>query len=262
MDAPETGATAPLLDAVGLRKTYGNVEALRGASLTVMPHEIVALIGDNGAGKSTLIRMLSGVDRPDSGLLSFEGRPVDFRSPNDARDAGIETVYQELSLANDLDSSANMFLGRELLVAGWRRLFGVLDKKRMRERTQQLVADFGVKIKDIDAPMSTLSGGQRQGLAVVRSVAWPRKLVMLDEPTAALGVEQTQNVLDLVRRVRDQGISVVLITHNMPQVLEVADRVEVLRLGRRVARFRAADVGVSDLVAAMTGALVTEEENS
>jgi simple sugar transport system ATP-binding protein len=255
---PEKSAT-PLLEVKGIRKKYGHVEALRGASLTVMPGEIVGLIGDNGAGKSTLIKTLAGVIHPDSGTLTFDGKEVDFKSPSDARDIGIETVYQELALAGDLDCAANMFLGREVVTRGWRHPLGVLDKKQMRTRTLQLIQDFGVRIKDIDTPVSTLSGGQRQSLAVVRSVAWPCKLVLLDEPTAALGVEQTQNVLDLVRRVRDEGISVVLITHNMPQVLEVCDRVEVLRLGQRVARFKSSDVKMPDLVAAMTGALTTEE---
>jgi len=224
-----------------------------------MPGEIVGLIGDNGAGKSTLIKTLAGVIRPDSGTLTFDGKTVDFRSPTDARDVGIETVYQELALAGDLDCAANLFLGREEYLGGWRRPFGILDKRQMKERTIKLIDDFGIRIKDITTPVSTLSGGQKQSLAVVRSVAWPCKLVLLDEPTAALGVEQTQNVLDLVRRIRDQGISVVLITHNMPQVLEVTDRVEVLRLGQRVARFTSSEITVNDLVAAMTGALVTEK---
>ncbi|MFF7633399.1 ATP-binding cassette domain-containing protein [Kitasatospora sp. NPDC008050] len=250
----------PLLDARGLWKTYGQVEALRGAGFTVYPGEVVALIGDNGAGKSTLVKTLVGAVGPDEGEILLDGRPVSFAGPRDAQRLGIETVYQDLALAADLDAAANLFLGRERLRPGLLGAFGVLDKRGMREHSVAAFAELGVELKDIDAPVATLSGGQRQSVAIARSVAWASRVVFMDEPTAALGVLQRGRVLDLIRRVRDRGVSTVLISHNMPEVLSVADRVEVLRLGRRVARFRAADTTLEELVAAMTGALATEAE--
>ncbi|GAB2728539.1 ATP-binding cassette domain-containing protein [Kitasatospora kifunensis] len=250
----------PLLDARGLWKTYGQVEALRGAGFTVYPGEVVALIGDNGAGKSTLVKTLVGAVSPDEGEILLDGRPVTFAGPRDAQRLGIETVYQDLALAADLDAAANLFLGRERVRPGLLGAFGVLDKRGMREHSVAAFAELGVELKDIDAPVATLSGGQRQSVAIARSVAWASRVVFMDEPTAALGVLQRGRVLDLIRRVRDRGVSTVLISHNMPEVLAVADRVEVLRLGRRVARFRAADTTLDELVAAMTGALATEDE--
>ncbi|MEY9964103.1 simple sugar transport system ATP-binding protein [Streptacidiphilus sp. MAP12-16] len=252
----------PLLDARGLKKTYGQVEALRGANFTVYPGEVVALIGDNGAGKSTLVRNLVGAATPDSGEILLDGSPVSFASPRDAQRLGIETVYQDLALAADLDAAANLFLGREQVRRGLLGAFGVLDKQGMRERSVTAFAELGVELKDIDAPVATLSGGQRQSVAIARSVAWASRVVFMDEPTAALGVLQRERVLDLIRRVRDRGVSTVLISHNMPEVLSVADRVEVLRLGRRVARFKASETSLEELVGAMTGALVHEEESA
>ncbi|WP_370148664.1 ATP-binding cassette domain-containing protein [Streptacidiphilus sp. EB129] len=250
----------PLLDARGLRKTYGQVEALRGANFTVYPGEVVALIGDNGAGKSTLVKNLVGAAVPDSGEILLDGKRVSFNSPRDAQLLGLETVYQDLALAADLDAAANLFLGREQVRKGLLGAFGVLDKRGMRERSVAAFAELGVQLKDIDAPVATLSGGQRQSVAIARSVAWASRVVFMDEPTAALGVVQRERVLDLIRRVRDRGISTVLISHNMPEVLSVADRVEVLRLGRRVARFKASETSLEELVGAMTGALEHEEE--
>ncbi|GAA2684390.1 MULTISPECIES: ATP-binding cassette domain-containing protein [Actinosynnema] len=249
----------PLLEARDLVKHYGGVEALRGAGFSAEAGEVVALIGDNGAGKSTLVKCLSGVEQPDSGTISFDGNPVSLPSPTAARALGVETVYQDLAVAPDLDPAANLYLGRELRKPGLLGKLGVLDKKEMRRRAQNSFAELGVSLQSVDVPIGSLSGGQRQSVAVARSVVWASRLVFMDEPTAALGVVQRQKVLDVVRRVRDQGIAVVLISHNMPEVLAVADRVEVLRLGRRVARFRAADATVEDLVGAMTGALSQEE---
>ncbi|ACU39899.1 ATP-binding cassette domain-containing protein [Actinosynnema mirum] len=249
----------PLLEAKDLVKNYGGVEALRGASFTAEAGEVVALIGDNGAGKSTLVKCLSGVERPDAGTISFDGNPVSLPSPTAARALGVETVYQDLAVAPDLDPAANLYLGRELRKPGLLGRLGVLDKKEMRRRAQSSFAELGVSLQSVDVPIGSLSGGQRQSVAVARSVVWAGRLVFMDEPTAALGVVQREKVLDVVRRVRDQGIAVVLISHNMPEVLAVADRVEVLRLGRRVARFRTADATVEDLVGAMTGALHQEE---
>jgi simple sugar transport system ATP-binding protein len=245
----------PLLEARGIVKSFGRVRALRGASFTVYPAEVVALIGDNGAGKSTLVKTLSGVIAPDDGEIRFEGRTVSIPTPVAARELGIETVYQDLALAPDLESSANLFLGREARRGGVLGRLGFLDKAQMRRRTEEAFSRLGVDVQDAGAAVATLSGGQRQGVAVARAVTWAGKVVFMDEPTAALGVRQTRNVLDLIGRVRDTGLSVVLISHNMPEVIEVADRVEVLRLGERVAQFRTAETTMEELVAAMTGAL-------
>ena len=213
---------------------------------------MVALIGDNGAGKSTLVKILSGVTRPDSGEIRIESKPVQMSNPLDARGYGIETVYQDLALAPDLDAAANLHLGREIYLIPWLR---VLNRGEMRHRAVSAFADLGVELPDVSAPVGTLSGGQRQSVAVARAVAYASKVIFMDEPTAALGVVQRGRVLDNIRRVRDRGISVVLISHNMPEVLAVADRVEVLRMGRRVARYNAAQTSVEQLVGAMTGAL-------
>jgi simple sugar transport system ATP-binding protein len=249
----------PLLEARGIVKSFGRVRALRGASFTVNAGEVVALIGDNGAGKSTLIKTLSGVLHPDDGEIQFEGRTVTIPNPVAARALGIETVYQDLALAPDLESSANLFLGRETTRGGLLGALGFLDKGAMRRKTEEAFTQLGVGVQDPTAAVATLSGGQRQGVAVARAVTWAGKVVFMDEPTAALGVVQTRNVLDLIRRVRDTGLSVVLISHNMPEVMEVSDRVEVLRLGERVARFTTADTSMEELVGAMTGALRHEE---
>src|SRR5829696_8110606 len=250
----------PLLEARGIVKHFGRVRALRGASFTVNEGEVVALIGDNGAGKSTLVKTLSGVHHPDGGEIRFQGSPVTISSPVAARELGIETVYQDLALAPDLESSANLFLGRETTRSGLLGKLGFLDKGAMRRRTEEAFTRLGVGVQDPTAAVATLSGGQRQGVAVARAVTWAGKVVFMDEPTAALGVVQTRNVLDLIRRVRETGLSVVLISHNMPEVLEVADRIEVLRLGERVARFQRGDVTMEEIVGAMTGALRHEGE--
>jgi simple sugar transport system ATP-binding protein len=244
-----------LFQARGIVKRYGHVEALGGADFSVGPGEVVALIGDNGAGKSTLVKTMSGVIAPDEGELLLHGEPVRFTSPQHARGLGIETVFQDLALAFDLGPAENAFIGRELLKPGLLGRLGVLDKKAMRRQAEESFTSLGTDVKDLDAPVASLSGGQRQSVAICRSVMWANELVFMDEPTAALGVRQTRKVLDLIRRVADGGVAVVLISHNMTEVLEVADRVEVLRLGRRVAQFEAKDTSVEELVGAMTGAL-------
>jgi simple sugar transport system ATP-binding protein len=249
-----------LLEARDVVKRYGNVQALDGASFTAYPAEVVALIGDNGAGKSTLVKTLSGVTRPDSGQILIEGSPVSLSSPLDARSHGIETVYQDLALAPDLDAAANLHLGREIY--RWWPPLRVLNKPEMRRRAVAAFADLGVELPDVTAPVGTMSGGQRQSVAVARAVAYASRIIFMDEPTAALGVVQRERVLDNIRRVRDRGIAVVLISHNMPEVLAVANRVEVLRMGRRVARFIASETTIEQLVGAMTGALTTEEESA
>lgn len=249
----------PLLRAVGVVKHFGVVEALRGVDFDVYPTEVVALVGDNGAGKSTLVKIFSGILAPDDGAIQFEGNDVTITGPVMARELGIETVYQDLALAPELDAAANLFLGRERGRPGLLGRLGFLDNAAMRERTNEAFSSLGVGLQDPGAAVATMSGGQRQGVAVSRAVTWASKVVFMDEPTAALGVVQTRAVLDLIRRVRGQDLSVVLISHNLPQVFEVADRIEVLRLGRRVASFAAADVSMEDVVGAMTGATTQEE---
>jgi simple sugar transport system ATP-binding protein len=250
--ASQPGSGAPLLEARGLVKRYGHVQALDGAGFTAYHGEVVALIGDNGAGKSTLVKVLSGAIRPDGGQILVEGKPVELSSPLDARGYGIETVYQDLALAPDLDPAANLYLGRELYRV---KALKILNRSEMRRLSETAFDALGIRLPDITAPVGTLSGGQRQSVAVARAVAFASKLIFMDEPTAALGVVQRQRVLDTIKRVRDQGVTVVLISHNMPEVLAVADRIEVLRLGRRVARYAAADTSIEELVGAMTGAL-------
>jgi simple sugar transport system ATP-binding protein len=250
----------PVLEARQIVKRFGRVQALRGADLTVYPREVVALVGDNGAGKSTLVKTVVGVHPPDGGEVLFEGQPVNIHTPHDARDLGIETVYQDLALAAEVDPAANMFLGREILRPGLLGKLGFLNKAEMRRRSDEAFGALGVRIQDTGARVANMSGGQRQGIAICHAVTWASKVVFMDEPTAALGVVQTRNVLDHIRRVREQGLSVVLISHNMPEVFEVADRIEVLRLGARVASLRPGDVTMEDVVAAMTGALTFHEE--
>jgi len=250
----------PALRARGIRKKFGNVEAIRGADFDVRPGEIVALIGDNGAGKSTLVKVLSGVHQPDAGEILIDELLVSFDSPRAAQAAGVCTVYQDLALPLDLDPAACLFLGRELYRRGILGKFGVLDQKEMRRVAASELRELGVSLQDASVPVSALSGGQRQTVAAARASLWGRKVVFFDEPTAALGVVQTARVLDLLRRVRDKGLGVVLISHSMPDVLAVADRVHVLRLGRSVVTFQAADATTEDLVGAMTGAIDTHAE--
>jgi simple sugar transport system ATP-binding protein len=257
MSGPVSG---PLLEARRIVKTFGHVEALREANFAAYPGEVTALIGDNGAGKSTLVKCLAGTQLPDRGEIRFAGERVRLDSPNAARRVGIETVFQDLSLAPDLEPAANLFLGREILRPGLLGWLGVLDRKAMRAKAVEAFSELGVTLKDNRAPIAGLSGGQRQSVAVARAVAWASQLVIMDEPTAALGVVQRERVLETIRHIRDRGIAVVLISHNMPEVLAVADRVEVLRLGRRVARFAAAETSLDELVGAMTGAIEHAEE--
>jgi len=245
----------PILEARDLVKTYGHVQALRGANFSAYPGEVVALIGDNGAGKSTLIKQLAGVEQPDAGEIVFEGQVAHIPSPSAAQQLGIETVYQDLALAPDLDGAANIFLGREIVRPGLLGRLGVLDKRAMRERATKSFSELGVAIKDADAPVVFLSGGQRQGVAVARAASWANKVVIMDEPTAALGVVQSARVLEVIRQVRDRGLAVILVSHSMPDVLAVADRIEVLRLGRRVAVFQKEQATLESLVGAMTGAI-------
>ena len=240
----------PLIDARGIVRHFGHVRALQGADFSVGRGEIVGLIGDNGAGKSTLIRILSGTDRPDDGEVRVNGQRGYFNGPQDARAAGIETVYQDLALAPDLDAAANVFLGRELLRSGLLGRLGVLDKSRMVRQTGEAMSRLGVTIGP-SADVFTLSGGQQQSAAVARAAMWATSAILMDEPTANLGVMQTNGVLDLIRRVRDAGTAVVVISHNLPQILETTDRIVILRLGRTVGQVAASQASVDDLVRAM-----------
>jgi fructose transport system ATP-binding protein len=246
-----------VLKARGLVKRYGRVTALDHADFDLHPGEILAVIGDNGAGKSTLIKALTGAITPDSGDILLDDAPVSFRSPMAARAAGIETVYQNLALSPALSIADNMFLGREIrcggMLGGWGRK---LDRAEMRKQARAALMRLGLStIQNIDQPVETLSGGQRQGVAIARAAMFGRHVVIMDEPTAALGVKESRRVLDLIQDVRRNGLPVVLISHNMPHVFEVADRIHIHRLGRRHAVVRPGEITMSDAVAIMTGAL-------
>lgn len=245
----------PLLEARGLVKHYGHVVALDHADFELYPGEILAVIGDNGAGKSTLIKALSGAVIPDQGEIYLNGQRVHFRSPHDARKAGIETAYQNLAVSPSLNIVENLFMGREIRRPGvLGSVFRMLDKKKMLEEGTRYMDDLGFRIQSMEQPVETLSGGQRQGVAVARSAAFARNLIIMDEPTAALGVKESGMVLDLIRQVRDRGLPVILISHNMPHVFELADRIHIQRLGRRAAVIKPDDYSMSDAVAIMTGA--------
>jgi fructose transport system ATP-binding protein len=249
----------PILQAKGLMKRYGTVVAMSGADFELMPGEICAVIGDNGAGKSTLIKALSGAVVPDHGEILLDGKPVHFRSPDDARALGIETVYQNLAMSPALSIADNMFLGREWLMPGiMGSVFRKMDRARMEKFARDKLSELGLMtIQDITQPVETLSGGQRQGVAVARA-AFGSKVVILDEPTAALGVKESRRVLELIRDVRARGIPIILISHNMPHVFEVADRIHIHRLGRRLCVIKPQDYSMSDAVAFMTGAKLPE----
>jgi len=244
----------PILGAHQVVKNFGHVRALRGVSFEAYRGEVTALVGDNGAGKSTLIKILAGVIPPDEGEVRVDGAGVRLADPHDAKRRGIETVYQDLALAPDLDAAANVFLGREL-----RRLRFLHNHAEMRRRTAAAFTEMGVGlVQDMRQPVASFSGGQKQSVAIARAAMWASKVIIMDEPTAALGVIQTAKVLELVRRVRDSGIAVVYISHNLPEVLDLADRIEVLRLGARVARFRRGDADLDRLIASISGAYSNE----
>jgi fructose transport system ATP-binding protein len=244
-----------VMEARNLVKRYGQVVALGGADFQLLPNEVLAVIGDNGAGKSTLIKALSGALVPDEGEILLDGKPVRFHSPLDARRQGIETVYQDLAVAPALDISENLFLGREIRRKGpLGSVFRMIDKGAMAERAKAAMGELNVRLGSMRQPVETLSGGQRQGVAVARSAAFAQHLVIMDEPTAALGVKESGQVLDLIRRIRERGLPVILISHDMPHVWEVADRIHIQRLGRRIAVIDPKEVSSTDGVAIMTGA--------
>jgi simple sugar transport system ATP-binding protein len=243
------------LEAKGIVRRYGHVEALRGCNFNVKPGEVTALIGDNGAGKSTLVRILSGAEQPDEGEILIEGKAVTFHSPSDSRNFGIETVFQDLALCPHLNAVQNMYLGREVPRKGILGKFGFLDHEVMRKGSEDAFRDLGATVRSLTASTGSMSGGQRQSIAVARSAAWATKVLFFDEPTAALGVVQKKNVLNLVRRVRDKGIGIVFISHSMPEVLEISDRVQVMRRGLTIADYETSETNLEELVGAMTGRL-------
>jgi fructose transport system ATP-binding protein len=255
---PERGTI--VLEAKGIVKRYGHVTALGGADMELRAGEILAIVGDNGAGKSTLIKVLCGAVVPDEGQVLLDGEPVHFHSPMDARRRGIETVYQDLAVAPALDIATNLFLGREVRRKGplgsWFRL---LDKGRMRREAKHEMDELKFHLPSISSAVENLSGGQRQGVAVARAAIFARKLVIMDEPTAALGVRESGQVLNLIRTIRDRGLPVILISHDMPHVFEVADRIQIMRLGRRAALTSPQLKTMSEVVAIMTGAVRGDE---
>ena len=251
----------PILTARGLVKRYGRVTALDRADFDLFPGEILAVIGDNGAGKSSLIKAISGAITPDEGEMQLEGKPIAFKSPMEARAAGIETVYQNLALSPALSIADNMFLGREIRKPGvlgqW---FRMLDRLAMEKRARDKLSELGLMtIQNIGQAVETLSGGQRQGVAVARAAAFGSRVVIMDEPTAALGVKESRRVLELILDVKKRGLPIVLISHNMPHVFEVADRIHIHRLGRRLAVIDPKQYTMSDAVAFMTGAKTPPE---
>jgi D-xylose transport system ATP-binding protein len=246
---PSNGST-PLLELRGVSKSFGAVQALSGVDFEVYPGEVVALVGDNGAGKSTLIKTIAGINIADHGEIWFEGKHVAVHGPRDPAALGIATVYQDLALCDNLDVVANLYLGREEVAPPAR----LLSEENMEFRAREVLKTLEVKIPNPRNPVASLSGGQRQSVAVARSVMWKAKIVMLDEPTAALGVQQTRQVLELVLRLKHQGLGVVIISHNLANVFEVADRIIVLRLGKRVGTFNRAEMSEEAVVGAITGA--------
>ena len=250
-----------MLSARGLVKTFGRVVGLDGVDLDLYPGEVLAIIGDNGAGKSTLIKAATGAMIPDAGEIRLDGEVVNFRRPQEAREAGIETVYQTLAVAPALDIAANMFLGREMRRSGpLGSVLRMLDHKGMRESAAQSMSDLGIgTLQNMAQAVETLSGGQRQAVAVARAAAFATKLIVLDEPTAALGVKETNQVLSMINRVRENGLPVILISHNMPNVFEVADRIHIQRLGRSAGVVTPKSHTPNEVVAIMTGATTLEE---
>ena len=256
---PENG---PLLELAGVSKRFGAVQALTSVDFELFGGEVVALVGDNGAGKSTLIKTISGILPIDEGAVRFEGNPVTLNGPQAATALGIATVYQDLALCDNLDVVGNLFLGREATNRGAGRFFRWMDEIEMEQEASGLLRRLSVSIPSVRIPVASLSGGQRQSVAVARSQMGSPKVVQLDEPTAALGVAQTRQVLDLIRRLRDDGLGVVVISHNLVDVFEVADRIVVLRLGRRVATFQTKDTSAERVVAAITGADAADVQRS
>jgi ABC-type sugar transport system ATPase subunit len=244
---------SPAVEAIGITKSFGSLDVLRGVSLSLYRGEITAVLGDNGAGKSTFMKVLSGEHRPDGGELRFDGEPVEIRSIQDAQRLGVETVYQDLALVPDLSVAENIYLGREIVQAGWRGWGGTVDRRAMLAETRQVLNNLGITLPSYRAPTRSLSGGQRQAVAVARAMKWARHAVLMDEPTAALGARQREMVYEAIRSAARRDLAVLLISHDIPQVLQLAHSIAVLRLGRVVAQFDPAQVGVRDVIDAMLG---------
>ena len=249
------GPETPLLEARKIEKRFGHVVALRDGNFSLAPNEVHAIVGDNGAGKSTLIKVISGVLHADAGELLLEGEPVQIANPREARGLGIETVYQDLALAEHLDAAANLFLGRELYLPPPLSWFGFLDRKTMRERAREEMRRLKIGLQSVEQPVVELSGGQRQAIAVARAIAWGRRIVIMDEPTAALGVRESSMVLELIKEVKSHGLAVLMISHNLPEVFAVADRITVMRLGQTITTLTTKETSLEAVVAMMTGAL-------
>ena len=252
----------PVLALEGVSKRFGPVQALQGVDFEVGAGEVVALVGDNGAGKSTLVKAIAGINPADEGRILFGGRPVKITTPSEAVELGIATVYQDLALCDNLDVVANLFLGHELIGSGVAGLTQQLDETAMEHRSHELLEQFAVTIPSVRSEVGGLSGGQRQQVAVARSLLGEPKVVLLDEPTAALGVAQTAQVLALIKRLRERGLGVVVITHNIAEAFEVADRVFVLRLGRPAGNFDVHEASREDVVGAITGAIEAAEDGN
>jgi ABC-type sugar transport system ATPase subunit len=250
----DEGST-PILEARNIEKHFGRVVALRSANFSLRSNEVHAIVGDNGAGKTTLIKIISGVHQADGGELLLDGRPVNIANPREAQRIGIETVYQDLALADHLDAAANLFLGREQLRPSPLSWFGFLDKKAMRRRAEEEMRRLKIGIQSVEEPVLSLSGGQRQAVAVARAIAWGHRIVIMDEPTAALGVRESGMVLELIKTVRTQGLTVIMISHNLPEVFAVADRITVLRHGQTITTLETSQTTLDAVVGMMTGAL-------
>ncbi|UVK41159.1 ATP-binding cassette domain-containing protein [Mesorhizobium sp. AR10] len=248
-----SSAVVPILESQGIAKHYGGVIALTGADLRVMPGEIVAIVGDNGAGKSTFVKIVSGAQPADDGKLFVTGREMSFHRPSDAREAGIETVYQDLSLAEHLDVLSNLFLGREEFYVNFGGL-SILNRKKMATRAEELLNEIGVNVPGVRDIVGGLSGGQRQGVAIARAAGWGSQLIIMDEPTAALGVQETAHVHDIIRALQGRGVAVLLVSHNMKQVMELSDRVYVFRRGRIVRELVTKDTSTDEIIGYITGA--------
>lgn len=251
--APGAAVDRPVLSLKEIRKSYGHVEALKGVDFELLAGEVHALLGDNGAGKSTLLKIATGAVHPDSGTITFHGDQLEMESPLDARRLGIETVYQDLALSEDRSCTANIFAGREILRAGLLGYLGVLDRREMRRRATEMLRDLNVTVDNPDVIIRKLSGGQKQGVALARAAIWANHVVLLDEPTAALGVRQRQTVEQMIKRLRDRGFGVVLISHDVLEVLEIADRVTILRQGQRVATRHVSEIDLKWVVNATVG---------
>jgi ABC-type sugar transport system ATPase subunit len=251
----------PVLEARHIARHFGAVIALADASLTLNRHEVLGLVGDNGAGKSTLLKILSGIISASSGEVLVDGAPIQLRRAQDAMDAGIETVYQDLALVDTMTAYQNVYLGREEISRNpLARFFNLVDDKQMRSRAREVLDSLQVKIPSINVTVKGMSGGQRQCLAIARALLWGRRIVILDEPTAALGVRETGQVLDVIRELRKQDVSVIIVSHNMQQLMSVADRITVMRLGRSIATRTVKDTQVSEIVGLITGAIPGDQQ--